>query len=138
MNVETAASYIWWVAAGGALGSLVHYLGVTFVGPRIGARRTQTALTMSACLMLGVVVAAGPYTARYAIIGIGFLSAVCPFTAVMGHLLDMHDRRSFWRALLLYGWYVLAGVCMAIVGYILADVGNIYVEKLAVGTTWPT
>ena len=124
MNVSTPVNYVWWVAAGGAAGAVLHHLVVTVASPRIDAGRVRLALTTSACLLLGIVVASGRDGSGYAFIGVGLLASVAPFTGFA------------WRAavgarhgLRLAVWTVLASVSMAIVGYILADTGSIAFEK---------
>lgn len=131
MNASTSTNYVWWVAAGGAAGALLHYLAVTVVGPRIGAGRVVLLLTTCACMLLGIAVATGRSGDGYAFFGVGVLGSVAPFVAVVGQALDRTRPRSRRPTILLAMCTVLAGVPMAIIGYILADIGSIASEKLA-------
>ncbi|TQC44230.1 hypothetical protein EEB14_38500 [Rhodococcus sp. WS4] len=130
MNAATSINYVWWVAAGGAAGALLHYLAVAVVGPRVGVRRTVLALTMCACVLLGIVAASGRDGDGYALVGIGFLGALAPFTALAGQVLGSEGEQSSRRTALLAGWILVAGASMAILGYILADIGSIAFEKI--------
>ncbi|KAF0963810.1 hypothetical protein [Rhodococcus sp. T7] len=131
MNVSTSIDYGWWVAAGGAAGAMVHYLAVTALCPRIGAGRVVLLLTTCACVLLGIVVASGRSGDGYAFFGVGFLGSMAPFTALTALVLGQDgERRSRRRTFQLACWAVLGGVSMAIVGYILADVGSIAFEKI--------
>ncbi|WP_283294517.1 hypothetical protein [Rhodococcus sp. IEGM 1351] len=89
MNVSTSINYLWCAAAG----ALLHYFAVIVVGPRLGVRRTVVALTMCAYALLGIVVASGRDEDRYALIGIGFLGAVAPFTALASQALGQDTSR---------------------------------------------
>ncbi|CAG7600035.1 hypothetical protein Rwratislav_39415 [Rhodococcus wratislaviensis IFP 2016] len=129
MNVSTSINYAWWVAAGGAVGTLLHYLVVTVAGPRIGADRVVLLLTTCTCVLLGIVVASGRSGGGYAFFGAGVLGSVAPFTAVAGQALDRACPLPRRRRILLAMWTGLAGVAMAIAGYILADIGSITIEK---------
>ncbi|QTJ68080.1 hypothetical protein HYG77_22565 [Rhodococcus sp. ZPP] len=131
MNASTSIDYVWWAAAGGAAGALLHYSAVAVLGPRVGVDRVVLALTSCACLFLGIVVATGRSGDGYAFLGVGFLGSVAPFSVLAAGALERGGvRRSRRRTLLLAGWTALTGVSMAIVGYILADVGSIAFEKL--------
>ena len=130
MNVLTSINYVWWVAAGGAVGALVHYLAVTVAGPRIGAGRVALLLNSCACMLLGIVVASGRSGHGYAFFAVGVLGSVAPFTALAGQALDRTRPRIRRRTILLAMWTALTGVSMAIVGYILADLGSIAFEKV--------
>jgi opacity protein-like surface antigen len=86
---------------------------------------------MCACALLGIVAASGRDGDGYALIGVGFLGAVAPFTALASQALGQDtSRRSRRHTVWLTGWTVLAGVSAAVVGYILADVGSIAFEKI--------
>lgn len=131
MNAATSINYVWWVAAGGATGATVHYLAVTLLAPRVGRRFITVALAMIACLLLGAVVASsGRHGAGYAGVGIGFLGALAPFTAVAEQVLDAGNGRPHRHTLVIAAGTVLAGVAMAILGYIGADMGTILFEKI--------
>jgi len=130
MNVSTSVNYGWWVAAGGAVGALVYYLAVTAIGPRVGASRLVLALTMFACLFLGIVVASGRNGEGYAFLGVGVLGSLAPFTAVAGQALTQRRPRSRHSIPLIALWIFLVGVSMAMLGYILADIGSKGIEKL--------
>ncbi|SEC26056.1 hypothetical protein [Rhodococcus koreensis] len=130
MNASTSINYVLWVAAGGAVGALVHYLAVTVAGPRIGAGRVALPLNSCACMLLGIMVASGPSGHGYPFFAVGVLGSVAPFTAVAEQALDRTRPRYRLRTMLLAMWMGLAGVSMAIVGYILADAGSIAFEKV--------
>ena len=132
MNVSTSINYVLWVAAGGAVGALVHYLAVTVAGPRIGAGRVALLLNSCACMLLGIMVASGRSGHGYPFFAVGVLGSVAPFTAVAEQALDRpcSPPRPRRRRMLLAMGTVAAGVSMALVGYILADIGSITFEKV--------
>ncbi|MDV7243732.1 MULTISPECIES: hypothetical protein [Rhodococcus] len=130
MNVSTSAHFGWWVAVGGALGAVLYYLAITVVGPAVGVRRLTVALAMCVCAVLGIVVASGRQGDGYAWVGVGLLGSAVPFTAVVASVVDLAPQEPWRRKALLGAWTVLAGVSMAILGYILADVSSIAFEKV--------
>ncbi|WAM16827.1 hypothetical protein [Rhodococcus sp. JS3073] len=129
MNVSTSINYVWWVAAGGAVGALLHYLVVTVLGPRMGADRVVLLLTTCACVLLGIVAASGRSGVGYAFFGVGALGSAAPYTAIARQAINRTRSQSRRRTTLLAVCIVFASVSMAIAGYILADVGGIAFEK---------
>ncbi|MCQ4120970.1 hypothetical protein [Rhodococcus tibetensis] len=130
MNALPSAHFGWWVAVGGALGAVLYYLAVTVIGPTVGVRRLTVALTMCVCAVLGIVVASGRHGDGYALVGVGLLGSIAPFTAVVGSVADRPPREPWRRTALLAAWTALAGVSMAILGYTVADMGSIAFEKI--------
>jgi hypothetical protein len=79
---------------------------------------------------LGIVVASGRQGDGYALVGVGLLGSAVPFTAVVASVVDRAPQQPWRRKALLGAWTVLAGVSMAILGYIVADVSSIAFEKV--------
>jgi fluoride ion exporter CrcB/FEX len=132
MNALAKGEYFWWVAGGGGAGATVYYLLAVTLSTRIRLHRVIVGIYMTTSLLLGSVVAAGRDWSGYAAIGIGFLGSVAPLTALAAQTLDAVGPRVGRRSVALAAWTVAAGIAMAILGDILADVASTLVRKVPI------
>ncbi|GGG28119.1 hypothetical protein GCM10007304_47440 [Rhodococcoides trifolii] len=116
------------VALGGAAGTGLHYAATNYA--RWASERVVVVANLTASALLGVLMAIGPRESILALVGLGFLAAAAPFTALGIEAAKTEGPGKLRRVVMGVGSNIVAGAAVALLGYLSIRFGVVLYRKI--------